>query len=430
MPCKRINPATVLLAGMLLMAGCGSCRSAKGQPADAPCTYVKMTVKVPSRLKLTALELHPLSVGPALAARSLDGLSGTAELTDTLREPQTEPIVAFLQMDDGSLWTARLEDGAILPDGGRSFQVEPVRLEEKDQPSDIKAELMQQHRLTIPSGEYSGITPVQEDVYAVVHDNARGAGLYLLGNNSFQECPGNAAQAEGNDNEDVVYVPSSGTFFVSSEKHQSIREYTLEGVPTGRELHIPEDLKAIQGNAGFESLAYDAARGHFWTMTEKALKDEGLHPRLLRLQRFSDRTLEPDARYLYLMGAPRMGEAQTKGASAYTAGVSAMTALEDGRLVVLEREVYVPGGGVIEKALGSFTVASLYVVDPLHDKAGILEKKLLQRIVTSALNLANYEGLCLGPRLADGRQTLLLIADSQGGKNGLTAEFLQILAFN
>ena len=28
-------------------------------------------------------------------------------------------------------------------------------------------------------------------------------------------------------------------------------------------------------------------------------------------------------------------------------------------------------------------------------------------------NFANYEGMCLGPKLADGRQTLLLIADSQ-----------------
>ena len=28
-------------------------------------------------------------------------------------------------------------------------------------------------------------------------------------------------------------------------------------------------------------------------------------------------------------------------------------------------------------------------------------------------NFANYEGMCLGPKLADGRQTLLLVADSQ-----------------
>jgi hypothetical protein len=29
------------------------------------------------------------------------------------------------------------------------------------------------------------------------------------------------------------------------------------------------------------------------------------------------------------------------------------------------------------------------------------------------MNLANYEGICLGPKLDDGRQTILLINDSQ-----------------
>ena len=31
------------------------------------------------------------------------------------------------------------------------------------------------------------------------------------------------------------------------------------------------------------------------------------------------------------------------------------------------------------------------------------------------LNYANYEGMCLGPKLNDGRQTLILINDSQTG---------------
>ena len=104
-----------------------------------------------------------------------------------------------------------------------------------------------------------------------------------------------------------------------------------------------------------------------------------------------------------------------------------MTCLEDGRIIVLEREVYVPGGSIIEKALGAFTLSTLYVVDPLNDKGGILEKRLLIKVVTSALNLANYEGLCLGPKLSGNRQILLLIADSQNGQGGLTGEYLQII---
>ena len=60
----------------------------------------------------------------------------------------------------------------------------------------------------------------------------------------------------------------------------------------------------------------------------------------------------------------------------------------------------------------------------------MLEKTLLTRFNTSFMNLANYEGMCLGPVLPDGRQTLLLLADSQDGSQGLTGEYIQVLALN
>ena len=58
---------------------------------------------------------------------------------------------------------------------------------------------------------------------------------------------------------------------------------------------------------------------------------------------------------------------------------------------------------------------SLKTLDPNH----FLVKKLLATWKTAAqplrLNFANYEGMCLGRTLQDGRQTLLLVSDSQGG---------------
>jgi hypothetical protein len=50
--------------------------------------------------------------------------------------------------------------------------------------------------------------------------------------------------------------------------------------------------------------------------------------------------------------------------------------------------------------------------------------------------LANYEGMCLGPRLPDGRRCLVLIADTQAGmpalaqklgRRQLTHEFVKVL---
>ena len=43
------------------------------------------------------------------------------------------------------------------------------------------------------------------------------------------------------------------------------------------------------------------------------------------------------------------------------------------------------------------------------------------------MSLANYEGMCLGPTLPDGRRCLVLIPDSQGGKDGLTSEYVKVI---
>ena len=41
------------------------------------------------------------------------------------------------------------------------------------------------------------------------------------------------------------------------------------------------------------------------------------------------------------------------------------------------------------------------------------------RFTLTDTRFANYEGMCLGPVLADGRQTLLLLSDSQAGMGRL-----------
>ncbi|MBQ9411119.1 MAG: esterase-like activity of phytase family protein [Bacteroidales bacterium] len=415
-----------ILLTWLSVWSCGASAKQSGM-ADGGVNEVNLEFKVPSKLKATAIELHSLENKAALLSKSLDNVSGKVQLKDTLSSEDTYPMVAFIQMDDGSLWTARLEkDGSF----------EPLRYEESAPKADIQAEYIRQHRMPVASGEYSGITHVKDDVYALVHDKSTGGGIHLfnipidnagvVGTIQAKEVPGNSGKEGGKDNEDIVYVPASNTLYVSAESDQSVREYTVEGEATGRTLEVPEDLKAIQPNAGFESLAYDAERGFFWAATEKSLQEEGLHSSIIRLQRISGSN--PDARYLYMLSQPLATKDQVASASAYVHGLSAMTVLEDGRLIMLEREVYVPGGSIIDKALGAFTLSNLYVVDPLNDKGGILEKKLLTRVVTSALNLANYEGMCLGPKLSGGRQALLLIADSQNGQGGLTGEYLQILA--
>ena len=101
---------------------------------------------------------------------------------------------------------------------------------------------------------------------------------------------------------------------------------------------------------------------------------------------------------------------------------------------MLEREVYVPprtGNESIWELLSiasnAFANTKLYLVDPSGDTAGILRKSLLTSFSTNGFNLANYEGMCLGPTLGDGSRCLVLIPDSQGGMGGLTSEYIRVV---
>ena len=293
---------------------------------------------------------------------------------------------------------------------------------------------------TVDAGEYSGITYLGGNRYALVHDKLSGGGIVyydiemddegaVLSVNKTVPAGTESSAVSGLDNEGVAYVPSTGTLFVSSESEQSIKEYDLDGYPTGRKLAVPDDMApgAITSNKGFEALTYNKETGLFWTTTESPLSVDTFLPRVLRLQGFGNDLL-PSGRYLYVTDAPGKSEAEASAASSYVFGVPALAALPDGRILVLEREVYVPNGSTLTKAFNSLTTTKIYAVNPFEDEAGILRKTLVHSFTTTPLSyFANYEGMCLGPVLPDGSQTVLLVPDSQNGSGGLTREYIKVL---
>lgn len=278
-------------------------------------------------------------------------------------------------------------------------------------------------------GQYSAITWLGDNHYAVIHDKEKGGGIVLfdididattgeIGEVTPSVPTGTSSSSITDmDNEGIAYFNSK--LYVSAEADQSIREYNLTGVPTGNSFTIPTDMAVgkITSNAGFEALTYNATTHLFWTTTEAALPKDNYMARLHRLQSFGE-DMKPAKRYLYQMDAPQFS---SEGTTQYVHGISAMTALDDGRLVVLEREVYVPSAN----PLLTRGIAKIYVVDPVHDTAGILRKSLLTTIDTNASNLANYEGMCLGPTLSDGSRCLVLISDTQA--QSLVSEYLQVV---
>lgn len=317
------------------------------------------------------------------------------------------------------------------------------------------AALFKQKRLSgkdVASANYSGITRLDGNRYAVVSDKEEKSGFRIF-TIDIDTLTGRVLSvtadtlrgfrpAAPRDEEGICYFPESGTLFISGEEDQQILEYDTLGLPTGRKLDVPAMFgrSYIQPNRGFEALTYSQAKKLFYAMTESALiRDGGSGSLSLRLVSF-DEGLRYAGQYAYRMESPTMKQ----GGRLHLHGVSEVTALADGRLVVLEREVRIPKGYIGAKAR-----CRLFIVNPgpenavdegtdmnsLHESTYMEKTEIADfttRLNLLRMNFANYEGMCPGPRLADGRQTLLLIDDTQAGAgNSLfrLSEHLKVIVF-
>ena len=294
----------------------------------------------------------------------------------------------------------------------------------------------------IPKGNYSGIAHIDGDRYALISDKQEAdgwteVGISFLPSGDIDKMRFIAhhydarTQGKARDSEGIVFLPGQG-FFVCAENDQQILELSADGTPTGRSLSVPAQYRRsnIFANYGFEALTYNAGQGRFWTTTEQGLKSDmtasSTHasrtPTYLRLQSFGS-DLQPLQQFAYMTEAPSTSLTPKH----YAFGVSELLALDDSTLIVMERELNIP-----EQYNRAQCNIRLFCVNPRSGQAiadtsaplnkmsrdSFLTKKHLYSFRTGIRimgkkDFANYEGMCLGPRLSDGRQTLLLVADSQ-----------------
>ena len=307
----------------------------------------------------------------------------------------------------------------------------------------VKANRQQSFDRNIPPGNYSGIAHIAGNRYAVVSDKSATDGFYVFDidvdslSGAITDVRNEGFFGGGLKNRDaegVAFLPDRQTVMVVGEADSRIEEYTIEGQPTGRSV----SLEAGTGNCGYESLAFSSEHDLLWTCTENVLArdayyaDSLWHVPVLRLQGF-DAELRPVSQYAYRMDAP-----QTKRKGKYYAfGVSELLALPDGKLLVLEREFNVPNS-----KLGASVTNKLYVVEPAQEFAIQSDRELdatvrflpkrpvyswVTRLGLFDFSLANYEGMCLGPRLADGNQCMILVADSQNRAAGVLRDWFKTI---
>lgn len=341
---------------------------------------------------------------------------------------------------------------------------------------------------TVTAGNYSGIAHLHDDIYAVVSDksdsalyfnfriqvNPKTGELEQVENLGFTERTDGTlndgkpwqGQEKGFDHEAIVKV-SDSTLVIASEGYCRLKEYPV--LPTSAnapKISYQQTLwesrwlsSDFYPNYNFESLAFDSVRQYLWTIPESTFRKDGQPAtpqnglaNQLRLMRFDWGKMKKesskeesskkngskkDSRYM-MTYAYQMDQPSThKKADIYVMGVSELCALPDGQLLVLEREAFIP-----KIKIGAFCKCKLYLINPLNSDGFSMEEKfsadtpfLKKRLLTewktglslSKRSFANYEGMCLGPKLEDGSQVVILLSDSQDQYAGVLKDWFKTI---
>ena len=194
-----------------------------------------------------------------------------------------------------------------------------------------------------------------------------------------------------------------------------------------REIVLPERFRDARHNKSLESLTMTPSGRYLFTTTEVALPCDGdfatpaagTRVRLVRI----DRQTGDIAEHAYATDPAPYATGDW--------GVADLAALSDTELLVLERgwapSAATPRGFI---ASGSTRRRRCSGVDALSAATPALTKRLfidVNHIVTHGLPepkqpqptslMDNYEGLALGPRLEDGRSTVIVISDDNAHAN-------------
>ena len=341
---------------------------------------------------------------------------------------------------------------------------------------------------TVAAGNYSGIAHLHDDIYAVVSDKSDSA-LYFNFRIQVNPKTGELEQVEnlgftertdgtmndgkpwqglekGFDHEAIVKV-SDSTLVIASEGYCCLKEFSI--LPTSADaakVGYPQNLwesrwpsSEFYPNYNFESLTFDSVHQYLWTIPESTLRKDGQPAtpqnglanrlRLMRLnwgkikedsnkEEYSEQvSSKKDSRYM-MTYAYQMDQPSThKKADIYVMGVSELCALPDGQLLVLEREAFIP-----KIKIGAFCKCKLYLINPLNSEEFSMKEKfssdtpfLKKRLLTewktglslSKRSFANYEGMCLGPKLEDGSQVVILLSDSQDQYAGVLKDWFKTI---
>jgi 3-phytase/alkaline phosphatase D len=273
-----------------------------------------------------------------------------------------------------------------------------------------------------------------------------------------------------------IALTKNGTVFISSEGEANptagrvtapfIKEFNLTTGQEVRSLSVPTkflpvvqdtnnngivdtgDTQAagVRNNLAFESLTISPDQKTLFTATENALFQDGDRATLTvgsrsRIIQYNLVSGQPEKEYLYVADAIAKSPV---GVTAADSGLVDLLAIDDrGTLLALERSFAVGQGNTIKiyeiSLQGATDISTINSLNSLSaDQLNAIAptpKRLLLNL--DSLNLPNsdsnhptgtdnIEGIAFGPKLADGRQSIVLVSDN----NFNAPQFTQILTLS
>ena len=316
----------------------------------------------------------------------------------------------------------------------------------------------------LPFGGISGLARESEAEMLGISDAQRGGRIYRLRldgtGDSFAVTITDfialeIAPGEGQPDHEGLAILPNGHFLVSSEgtgreprRPPAIAEYGPHGEFVRRlavrDRYVPERTgsatRGARGNAGFESLTLTPDRRRLFTATETALIQDGdpasftAGSRARILEYVARRgTFEPRREFVYPI--ERVDDAGYRPGT-FINGLVELLALSNSTLLGLERG-YVENPAKTAPSVNQIRLFRISLdgatdvsdVDSLkgHPDVVPVSKTLLLDLSTTrglspnlAPSLDNFEGLGFGPRLPDGRASIVLVSDDNFGASQRT----------
>jgi hypothetical protein len=268
-------------------------------------------------------------------------------------------------------------------------------------------------------------------------------GVTPIGVTTLLDANGKPFPAGAIDPEGIAFT-NKGTVFISSEGdvltsiEPAIKEFSLASGREVRILPIPSKLlldsngkRGIRNNLALESLTITPNHKYLFTAVENSLVQDGEEAKPntkspCRIIQYNLLTNQPEKEFLYF--TEPVGQFFSLINKFYS-GLADLVALDNrGHFLSLERtftglgfsaalfEVSLEGADEIQN-IDSLSAVDINTIKPV-------KKKLLLDLSSLNVGLDNIEGLTLGPQLADGRRSLILVSDN----NFIFPQRTQILA--